>query len=147
VYRKSDSAILVMKTAKDRSRCDDSEALNRATERGIFALTLCDSATQSKQMRFSIHTRAEFRLQAGTFRSHWETLPCNEQVPHRRSCLVEQIVDDELNDTPNFAIFSWRQKCSQLWCRSARKSLYKLVKDILACAGSVNEVQNCGKYE
>jgi hypothetical protein len=37
VYRKSDSAILVMKTAEDRSRCDDSEALNRARERGIFA--------------------------------------------------------------------------------------------------------------
>src|SRR6266540_5683875 len=36
VYRKSDSAILVMKTAKDRSRCDDAEALNRARERGIF---------------------------------------------------------------------------------------------------------------
>jgi AbiV family abortive infection protein len=37
VYRKSDSAILVMKTAEDRSRCDNSEALNRARERGIFA--------------------------------------------------------------------------------------------------------------
>jgi hypothetical protein len=36
VYRKSDSAILVMKTTKDRSRCDDAEALNRARERGIF---------------------------------------------------------------------------------------------------------------
>jgi hypothetical protein len=35
VYRKSDSAILVMKTAEDRPRCDDSEALNRARERGI----------------------------------------------------------------------------------------------------------------
>jgi hypothetical protein len=30
VYRKSDSAILVMKTAEDRSRCDDAEALDRA---------------------------------------------------------------------------------------------------------------------
>jgi putative tryptophan/tyrosine transport system substrate-binding protein len=37
VYRKSDSAILVMKTTEDRSRCDNSEALNRARERGIFA--------------------------------------------------------------------------------------------------------------
>jgi hypothetical protein len=37
VYRKSDSAILVMKTAEDRLRCDDAEALNRARERGIFA--------------------------------------------------------------------------------------------------------------
>src|SRR4029453_11824651 len=37
VYRKSDSAILVMKTAEDRPRCDDAEALNRARERGIFA--------------------------------------------------------------------------------------------------------------
>jgi hypothetical protein len=37
VYRKSDSAILVMKTAEDRSRCDDAEALNhRARERGRF---------------------------------------------------------------------------------------------------------------
>jgi hypothetical protein len=34
---KSDSAILVMKTAEDRLRCDDAEALNRARERGIFA--------------------------------------------------------------------------------------------------------------
>jgi hypothetical protein len=37
VYQKSDSAILVMKTTENRSRCDDSEALNRARERGIFA--------------------------------------------------------------------------------------------------------------
>ncbi len=37
VYRKSDSAILMMKTAEDRLRCDDAEALNRARERGIFA--------------------------------------------------------------------------------------------------------------
>jgi hypothetical protein len=37
VYRKSDSTILLMKTAEDRSRCDDFEALNRARERGIFA--------------------------------------------------------------------------------------------------------------
>ena len=37
MYRKSDSAILVMKTAEDRLRCDDAEALNRARERGIFA--------------------------------------------------------------------------------------------------------------
>ena len=37
VHRKSDSAISVMKTAEDRLRCDDAEALNRARERGIFA--------------------------------------------------------------------------------------------------------------
>jgi len=37
VYQKSDSAILVMKTTENRSRRDDSEALNRARERGIFA--------------------------------------------------------------------------------------------------------------
>src|SRR5258707_562605 len=35
--RKSDSAVLVMKAAEDRPRRDDSEALNRARERGIFA--------------------------------------------------------------------------------------------------------------
>jgi len=34
---KSDSAILVMKTAEDKLRCDDAEALNGARERGIFA--------------------------------------------------------------------------------------------------------------
>jgi CRP-like cAMP-binding protein len=34
---KSDSAILVMKTAEDRLRCDDAEALNRARGWGIFA--------------------------------------------------------------------------------------------------------------
>ena len=37
VYQKSDSAILVMKTTENRSRCDNAEALNRARERGIFA--------------------------------------------------------------------------------------------------------------
>jgi hypothetical protein len=37
LYRKLDSTVMVMKTAEDRSRCDDSEALNRARERGIFA--------------------------------------------------------------------------------------------------------------
>jgi hypothetical protein len=31
VYRKSDSAILVVKSAKDRLGCDDAEALNRPT--------------------------------------------------------------------------------------------------------------------
>jgi hypothetical protein len=35
VYQKSDSAVLVVKTAEDRPRYDDSEALNRARERGI----------------------------------------------------------------------------------------------------------------
>jgi hypothetical protein len=34
---KSDSAIFVMKTAEDRLRCDDAEALSRVRERGIFA--------------------------------------------------------------------------------------------------------------
>src|SRR6266487_6430809 len=42
-YRKSDSAILVMKTAKDRSRYDNSEALNRARERGIFVQRVMNS--------------------------------------------------------------------------------------------------------
>src|SRR5262245_59453872 len=36
VYRKSDSAILVMKAAKDRLGCDDAEALNRPMEWGIL---------------------------------------------------------------------------------------------------------------
>src|SRR5215469_2586228 len=36
VYRKSDSAILVMKAAKDGLGCDDAEALNRPMERGIL---------------------------------------------------------------------------------------------------------------
>src|SRR5262249_47245550 len=34
--RKSDSAILVMKAAEDRLRCDDAEALNRPVEWGIL---------------------------------------------------------------------------------------------------------------
>src|SRR5262245_40417078 len=36
VYRKSDSAILVMKAAKDRLGCYDAEALNRPMEGGIL---------------------------------------------------------------------------------------------------------------
>ena len=36
VYRKSDSAILVMKAAKDRSRCGDAHVLNRPMKRGIL---------------------------------------------------------------------------------------------------------------
>src|SRR5262249_12075053 len=36
VYRKSDSAILVMKAAEDRLGCDDAEALNRPMEWGIL---------------------------------------------------------------------------------------------------------------
>jgi hypothetical protein len=43
VYRKSDSAILVMKTAKDRSRYDNSEALNSAREPGIFVQRVMNS--------------------------------------------------------------------------------------------------------
>jgi hypothetical protein len=35
-YRKSDSAILVMKAAEDRLGCDDTEALNRPMEWSIL---------------------------------------------------------------------------------------------------------------
>jgi hypothetical protein len=46
VYRKSDSAILVIKTAENRLRCDDAEALNRARERGIFGSASDEFATR-----------------------------------------------------------------------------------------------------
>jgi len=36
VWRKLDSAILMVKTAEDRSCDDDAEALNRAMERGVL---------------------------------------------------------------------------------------------------------------
>ena len=36
VYRKLDSAILVMKPAKERLGCDEAETLNRPMERGIL---------------------------------------------------------------------------------------------------------------
>src|SRR5262249_25018460 len=36
VYRKSDSAVLVMKAAKERLGCDDAEALDRPMEWGIL---------------------------------------------------------------------------------------------------------------
>ena len=36
VYRKLDSAILVMKSAEDRLGCDGAEALNGAMERGVL---------------------------------------------------------------------------------------------------------------
>jgi transposase len=36
VYRKLDSAILVVKAAEDRLRCDGAEALNRAMKRGVL---------------------------------------------------------------------------------------------------------------
>jgi hypothetical protein len=40
---------LVMKTAEDRSRCDDSEAINRARERGIFAQRAMNSRLVVRQ--------------------------------------------------------------------------------------------------
>src|SRR6266516_8147069 len=43
VCRKSDSAILVMKAAKDRLRCDDAEALNRPMEWGILVQRAMDA--------------------------------------------------------------------------------------------------------
>ena len=36
MYQKLDSAILVMKSAEDRLRCDGAEALNGAMERGVL---------------------------------------------------------------------------------------------------------------
>jgi hypothetical protein len=36
VYRKLDSAILVVKAAEDRLGCDGAETLNRAMERGVL---------------------------------------------------------------------------------------------------------------
>ena len=43
MYRKLDSAILMMKAAQDRRRCDNAEALNRTMERGIFVQRAMDS--------------------------------------------------------------------------------------------------------
>src|SRR5674476_733452 len=36
VYRKLDSAIMVVKAAEDRLRCDGADALNRAMKRGVL---------------------------------------------------------------------------------------------------------------
>ena len=44
LYRKLDSAIMVMKATKDRRRCDSAEALDRAMERGIFVQRAMNSS-------------------------------------------------------------------------------------------------------
>src|SRR5674476_298326 len=63
VYRKLDSAIMVVKAAEDRLRCDGADALNRAMERGVLVQRSMSSsliiigicAEDSAQVRFTKH--------------------------------------------------------------------------------------------
>src|SRR5674476_1432797 len=64
VYRKLDSAIMVVKTAEDRLRCDGADALNRAMKRGVLVQRLMSPrliiiggicAEDSAQVRFTEH--------------------------------------------------------------------------------------------
>src|SRR5665811_1337204 len=64
VYQKLDSAIMVVKAAEDRLRCDGADALNRAMKRGVLVQRsmsprliiiggIC--AEDSAQVRFTEH--------------------------------------------------------------------------------------------
>ena len=64
MYRKLDSAIMVVKAAEDRLRCDGSDALNRAMKRGVLVQRSMSSrliiiggicAEDSAQVRFTKH--------------------------------------------------------------------------------------------